>query len=205
MSSPLFPNDVLFLQRLLRAEGLYLDTLDGIWGQHTEAAVQEHESMADALRAQWGSFDQRSERNIATLSLKAQREARLYLKRVLSGGLTVRIISGTRTYAEQNDLFKQGRFGNPSPVVTNARGGFSNHNFGIAWDIGVFTSTGGYVGDGPQYKQAADLGLSAPIEWGGNWTTIVDKPHYQLALGIGVSPLRAAFEAGNPIAGYALD
>lgn len=205
MSSPIFPNDVLFLQRLLRAEGIYLHSLDGIWGQHTEAAVQVHESKAGALRAQLGSFDQRSERSIATLSLRAQREARLYLKRVLSGGLNARIISGTRTYAEQNDLFKQGRFGNPGPVVTNARGGFSNHNFGIAWDIGVFTSTGGYVADGPQYQQAADLGLVAPVEWGGNWTTIVDKPHYQLGLGIGVSALRAAFEAGNPIAGYALD
>lgn len=205
MSSPLFPNDVLFLQRLLRAEGLYLDKLDGDWGKHTEAAVQAHEAKADELRAQIGTFDPRSERNIATLSLKAQREARLYLKRVLSGGMTVRILSGTRTYAEQNDLFKQGRFGNPGSVVTNARGGFSNHNFGVAWDIGVFTPTGGYLGDGPQYDQAAKLGLKDPVEWGGNWKTIVDKPHYQINLSMGVSQLRAAFEAGNQIAGYALD
>lgn len=205
MSSPLFPNDVLFLQRLLRAEGLYLDELDSRWGKHTEAAVQAHEAKADELRAKLGTFDPRSERCIATLSLKTQREARLYLQRVLAGGLTVRILSGTRTYDEQNALFRQGRFGNPGPVVTNARGGFSNHNFGIAWDIGVFTATGGYLDDGPQYGQATKLGLSAPIEWGGNWTTLVDKPHYQLKLGIGVSALRAAFEAGNPIAGYALD
>lgn len=205
MSSPLFPNDVLFLQRLLRAEGLYLDDLDGDWGPHTEAAVQAHEAKADELRASLGAFDPRSERCIATLSLKAQREARLYLQRVLSGGLTVRILSGTRTYGEQNDLFKQGRFGNPGSVVTNARGGFSNHNFGIAWDIGVFTAAGGYLGDGPQYAQAAQLGLKDPVEWGGNWKTIVDKPHYQIKLGIGVSQLRAAFEAGNKIVGYALD
>lgn len=205
MSNPLFQGDVLFLQRLLRAEGLYLDTLDGTWGPVTEAAVGRHEAAAETLRASLGSFDPRSERNIATLSLKAQREARLFLARALQGGLLVRIISGTRTYAEQNELFKKGRFGNPGPVVTKAKGGYSNHNFGIAWDIGIFTATGGYLSDGPEYAQAAKLGLTSPVEWGGNWTTIVDKPHFQLALGMGVSLLRTAFEAGEKIAGYALD
>ena len=204
MSSPLFPNDVLFLQRLLRAEGLYLDSLDGLWGPHTEAAVQAHEAQAAALQAALGSFDPRSERCIATLSLRAQQAARQFLKRVQGSGLTVRILSGTRTYGEQNDLFKQGRFGNPGPVVTNARGGFSNHNFGIAWDVGVFTASGGYLGDGPEYAQVAQAGLADGLEWGGNWVSIVDKPHYQLKLGLGVSALRAAFEGGLPIAGYAL-
>ena len=42
------------------------------------------------------------------------------------------------SYTEQNDLYKRGSFGNPPPKVTNARGGQSNHNFGIAWDGGVF-------------------------------------------------------------------
>lgn len=205
MSSPLFPNDVLFLQRMLRAEGLYVDDLDGNWGPHTEAAVQAHEARADQLRESLGSFDVRTEGNLATLTLRAQQEARKFLRRVLDGGLTVRVLSGTRTYAQQNDLFKQGRFGNPGPVVTNARGGFSNHNFGIAWDIGVFTSVGGYIADGPQYEQAASTGLTDTLEWGGNWVSIVDKPHYQLKLGLGVSQLRAAFEAGQPIAGYALN
>lgn len=84
MSSPLFPDDVLFLQRLLRAEGLYLRKLDGEWGRHTEAAMLQHEARADALRQSIGSFDSRSEGCIATLALKTQREARLYLKRVLT-------------------------------------------------------------------------------------------------------------------------
>lgn len=205
MSLTLFANDVLFLQRLLRAEGLYLDKLDGDWGPHTEAAMQQFETRADALRTELGSFDPRSERGLATLSLKTQREARRFLQRMQRGGLTVRILSGTRTYAEQNALFKQGRFGNPGPVVTKARGGYSNHNFGIAWDIGIFTASGGYLGDGPQYQQAADIGLVDTLEWGGNWVSIVDRPHYQLKLDLGVSQLRAAFETGTPIAGYALD
>ena len=205
LSNLLFQDDVLFLQRLLRSEGLYLDTLDGVWGAVTEAAAERHEEAAKALRVSLGTFDSRSERNIATLSLKAQREARLFLSRQIKGGLLVRIISGTRTYAEQNELFKKGRFGNLGPVVTNVRGGYSNHNFGIAWDIGVFTASGGYLSDGPEYAQAAKLGLASPVEWGGNWKTILDRPHFQLALGLGVSQLRTAFETGDKIASYALD
>lgn len=167
--------------------------------------MQQHETRSEALRDSLGRFDSRSEGCIATLALKAQREARLFLKRVLAGGLNVRIISGTRTYAEQDKLFRKGRFGNPGPRVTNARGGASNHNFGVAWDIGVFTASGGYLGGGPQYAQAARLGLQDPVEWGGHWAALVDQPHYQLKLGLGVTALRGAFEAGDPIAGYVLD
>lgn len=205
MANSLFKEDVLFLQRLLRAEGLYSDTLDGLWGQRTEAAVGRHEAAAEALRASLGSFDSRSEGNIATLSLRAQREARLFLGRQQQGGLRVRIISGTRTYEEQNALFRKGRFSDPGPRITNARGGYSNHNFGIAWDIGLFTAAGGYLGDGPEYDQAGKLGRSASVAWGGDWPGFVDKPHFQLALNLGVSQLRDAFEAGDKIAGYTLD
>jgi peptidoglycan L-alanyl-D-glutamate endopeptidase CwlK len=109
---------------------------------------------------------------------------------------------GTRTYAEQNALYRQGRFGKSGKVITRARGGCSNHNFGIAWDIGVFTDMGGYIDEGHQYDQAAHLGLSPVIEWGGNWTRFVDRPHYQVLLAAPVADVRLAFESGNPIPGF---
>lgn len=200
MSAPLFADDVLFFQRLLRAEGLYMGALDGLWGPITEAAANAFEAHALAIRDNARSFDPRSERCILSLSLKAQRTARDFLGRVLDGGLRARIISGTRTYAEQDALFRKGRFGNPGPRVTNARGGLSNHNFGIAWDIGIFTAAGGYLDEGPEYHQAAELGLSGSegaIEWGGHWTGFIDRPHYQLALGLSVADLRIGFEQGG--------
>ncbi|MEO8506247.1 MAG: hypothetical protein ABI593_01300 [Betaproteobacteria bacterium] len=43
----------------------------------------------------------------------------------------------------QDAPYRQGRLGNPGPRVTNARDGQSNHNFGIAWDIGIFTASDG--------------------------------------------------------------
>ncbi|WP_218508814.1 M15 family metallopeptidase [Variovorax sp. dw_308] len=200
MSAPLFAGDVLFFQRLLRADGFYHDDLDGDWGPNTEKAARDYDAAAQQIRSQTRTFDARSEGCILTLSIAAQRRAREFLTKVLDGGVIARIISGTRTYAEQDALFRKGRFGNPGPRVTNARGGQSNHNFGVAWDIGIFTTAGGYLDDGPGYDKAAALGLPAGggnVEWGGNWTTFVDRPHYQLALGLSVSQLRQRFEAGT--------
>lgn len=200
MSAPLFAGDVLFFQRLLRADGFYKDELDGDWGPKTEQAAKDYDDAAQQVRSETRIFDARSEGCILTLSIAAQRQAREFLGRVLDGGVIARIISGTRTYAEQDALFRKGRFGNPPPKVTNARGGQSNHNFGVAWDIGIFSATGGYVGDGPGYDQAAALGLPAngkAVEWGGHWTSFVDRPHYQLKLGLQVSQLRKRFEEGT--------
>ncbi|MFO1314660.1 MAG: M15 family metallopeptidase [Burkholderiales bacterium] len=197
MSARIFADDILFFQRLLRSDGLYLDDLDGIWGPITEAAVVEFERRADAIAADVGAFDARTENNIRTLAVRAQRPAREFLRRVRAAGIGARVISGTRTYAMQDALYRQGRFGNPGPRVTNARGGQSNHNFGIAWDIGIFTAGGGYVTEGPPYDDAATAGAAPELEWGGDWASFVDKPHWQLATGMSLAELRARFESGD--------
>lgn len=198
MSARIFPDDVVFLQRLLRTDGLYAGDLDGDWGPLTETAVRQFERLADELAAAVASFDARSENNIRTLAIRAQRPARGFLFRVRAAGIGARIISGTRTYAMQDALYRQGRFGNPGPRVTNARGGQSNHNFGIAWDIGIFTESDGYLTGGPAYDHAATAGQAAELEWGGDWSTFVDRPHYQLATGLSVPEMRARFERGAP-------
>ncbi len=200
MSDRLFEGDIVFLQRLLKSAGLYNDVIDGIWGPNTDAAVNTFEARSAQIAAALGTFDARTEKNIQTLHLKAQEGARAFMTAVLAAGITAKIISGTRTYAEQNALYRRGRFGNPGPRVTNARGGQSNHNFGIAWDIGIFQN-GAYLPDSPLYNAAAQAGLAAGIiglEWGGNWTGFVDRPHYQLTTGLSVSQVRQRFESGQP-------
>ena len=199
MSARIFPEDILFFQRLLKAEGLYGGGLDGIWGPITEKAACAFEEQATQLKNKYGEFDYRSEQHIMSLSLAAQSEARQFLQRVLNKGIKAKIISGTRTYKEQNRLYLQGRYGNPGPVVTRVRGGNSHHNFGIAWDIGIFTSSGGYLTNGLPYDQAAEAGLSPAIEWGGNWKGFVDKPHYQLNTGLNMASIKQRFELGEPL------
>lgn len=108
MSQRLFEDDVVFLQRLMKSAGFYTDTIDGIWGPNTDAAVTAFEVRSTQIAATLGTFDQRSERRIQTLHLKAQEAARTFLNAVRAQNLDARIISGTRTYAEQNLLYRIG-------------------------------------------------------------------------------------------------
>ena len=146
------------------------------------------------------TFDSRSESNIATLVPKAQDAARQFLAAALAAmqpnGIIVRIISGTRTYAEQDALYAQGR-STSGPIVTNARGGFSNHNFGIAWDIGLFQNDR-YLDESPYYRQLGPVGESLGLEWGGRWR-FEDDPHYQLKTGLTLAQLRDRVSQGIPI------
>lgn len=124
--------------------------------------------------------DPRSEKNIATLLEQVQPIARKFLVEVNAqfDGKVAKIISGTRTYEEQNDLYEQGR-SLPGKRVTKARGGYSNHNFGIAFDIGFFGPTGLYIDEGLEYDVAGKIGKSLGLTWGGDWESFQDKPHFE--------------------------
>ena len=125
--------------------------------------------------------DDRSEKTIATLLPEVQPYARALVNKAAGVGITIKVISGLRTYEEQNELFAQGR-DKPGRIVTKARGGYSNHNFGVAFDIGVFEGTK-YLDESPKYKAVGALGTDLGLEWGGNWKTIQDEPHFQLRPG----------------------
>lgn len=122
--------------------------------------------------------DDRSEGVIAKLLPEVHPFARALVQKAAANDITIKLISGLRTYAEQDALYAQGRT-RPGRKVTNARGGFSNHNFGIAFDIGVFSGNR-YLPESPKYKAVGALGMDLGLEWGGNWTSIVDQPHFQL-------------------------
>lgn len=200
MSYQLFKTDVLFYQRLLKATGFYTGKLDGKWGPLTDAADKAFTVESQQIAVQYGTFDIRSEGNIFSLIPQAQILARQFLNKIIQTGEDVRIISGTRTYSEQDVIYKQGRFGSKLPKVTNARGGQSNHNFGIAWDIGIFED-GHYSTLESKYKKiATDVSGSFPqLQWGGNWTSFKDYAHFQFkAVSDSVMMIRNLFEKGTP-------
>ena len=197
MSDLLLPDQIRFLQRMLCSAGCYAGPRNGVWSQAVDDAEAELKAIADQLAIEFGVLDERSERCIRTLHPKAQRAAREFLTAVRGTGVDARIISGTRTYEEQDALYKRGRFGDTSPRVTNARGGQSNHNFGIAWDIGIFEA-GKYLTTKTPYKSAAPF-RPPSVEWGGDWATFPDLPHYQLGVGgATIADIRASFEKGEP-------
>ena len=153
--------------------------VDGYAGPETWQAIYNRiVPNAPRLTATSDKVDDRSEKVIATLLAEVQPYARALVTKAAADGITIKVISGLRTYDEQNDLYAQGRT-KPGKIVTNARGGFSNHNFGIAFDVGVFEGSQ-YLDESPKYKAVGVLGMDLGLEWGGNWKTIQDEPHFQL-------------------------
>jgi peptidoglycan LD-endopeptidase CwlK len=197
VSVKLFPEDILFAQRILAVSGFYNGALNGKWSSKVDAAQDEFQASYDQIKSKMGACDSRTETCIMTLIPAAQVKAREFMKAVDGRPLTYRIISGTRTYSEQNGLFAK------RPKVTNARGGHSNHNFGIAWDVGIFENGKYYTGDSKKEDKAyVELGAlikaNVPgLEWGGDWTSFPDKPHYQLATAKSVAQVRALLEKGK--------
>lgn len=155
---------------------------DGCPGPETWGAIYERivDPTTDTTPAASNidMVDPRSEKVISTLLPEIRPMARALVQKAARGGIRIKIISGFRTYAEQNALYAQGRTA-PGNIITNVRAGYSNHNFGIAFDIGVFEGNT-YLGESPKYKAVGVIGMDLGLEWGGNWKTIVDQPHFQL-------------------------
>ena len=194
----MFGNETLFLQRFLSCADCYHGKIDGLFGPATDQALLDFEGKVDAIATELGRFESRSEACIATLLQTTQRKARQFLsaaKTVDLAGATIKIISGTRTYVEQSVIYAQGRT-KPGRIVTKAGPGQSNHNFGIAFDIGLFQGAE-YLDESPLYRTLGPVGKNLGLDWGGDWSSIVDVPHYELHTGLKLEQVRQAFESGS--------
>lgn len=127
--------------------------------------------------------DERSEKVFATLQKEVQPYMRSLIHAAAKQGMVVKALSGLRTYAEQEEVFSRGK--------SKAHGGFSNHNFGIACDFGIFVE-GKYIDDevdakrmssrtmDAMYSSLGVIGRELGLDWGGDWHSFVDMPHFQL-------------------------
>lgn len=113
-------------------------------------------------------------------------------------GIEIGVTQGLRTVEEQNALYVQGRNGDTRPRVTNARGGYSNHNFGLAVDLVPIQKDGKAWWTAPKAVWL-QIGLAAEREglsWGGRWTDPVDMPHVELP-GLSVARCRTLYVKGG--------
>lgn len=159
--------------------------VDGYAGPQTWKAIHAaivKPAPGDAMGEPFtGTVDARSEKVIATLLPQVRPYARALVHKAAASGIQIKVISGHRTYAEQDALYAKGRTA-PGNIVTQVKGGFSNHNFGIAFDVGVFEGSA-YLPESPKYRAVGVLGMDIGLEWGGNWTNFVDQPHFQMRPG----------------------
>ena len=109
-----------------------------------------------------------------------------------SRGIHIFVTSTLRTFHEQDQLYAQGR-SMPGNIVTNAKGGESRHNHGLAFDI-AFRSppASSPFGEENPWNQVGAIGKALGLEWGGDWVGFRDRPHFQLPSPYSVRTLRAA-------------
>ena len=104
----------------------------------------------------------------------------------------IRIVQGLRTIEEQNELYAQGRT-KAGKKVTNAKGGQSFHNYGLAFDFCLLIDDkevswdlkkdwdGDKIAD---WMEVVNVFRRAGWEWGGSWK-FKDNPHFQKVFGLG--------------------
>lgn len=121
----------------------------------------------------------------------------------LTGRAICRFSHTLRTFKEQDELYAIGRT-KPGRKVTNARGGSSYHNYGLAIDIVLLKDTDGngtyetaswetnvdFDADGKaDWMEVVEVFEKHGWEWGGRWK-FVDKPHFQKTFGYSTAQLR---------------
>lgn len=154
--------------------------------------------------------DQISESRVAQLHPKVRDEVKACIERaelMFPPNLAVRVVQGLRTIEEQNELYAQGRT-KPGNIVTNARGGSSFHNYGLAIDFAILIDKDGNGKydelswdikkdndrDGvADWLEVIKVFEAAGWEWGGRWSSIKDYPHVQKTFGHGWRELLAMY------------
>ena len=115
-----------------------------------------------------------------------------------SKDLIIGISECFRTVEEQDDLYAKGRTTGGSKV-TKAKGSTysSMHQWGVAFDFYRDDGSGAYNEKGDFFKKVGAVGKGYDLIWGGDWTSIVDKPHFQLSTW-GDTPSELKKEYGTP-------
>ncbi len=121
-------------------------------------------------------------------------------------GIDIIITSTYRNIESQNALYAQGRT-TPGKIVTNARGGYSFHNYRLAFDFvplrhgkPVWGTNGNGIDDNPADDEKDDLelwqrvgaiGKECGLEWAGDWKSFKEFAHLQYTGGLTLADLRA--------------
>ncbi|MDA1478350.1 peptidoglycan-binding protein [Bacillus changyiensis] len=114
------------------------------------------------------------------------------IKRAYKEGIYVQMTSGYRSFAEQNKLYAKGRTA-PGKIVTNAKVGQSNHNYGLAVDYVLLSSDGKTAiwTVNSKWKRVAQIAKALGFAWGGDWRSFKDYPHLEMMEGLTLSQLQA--------------
>ena len=118
-------------------------------------------------------------RDIKLLHPEVQSIIPKFLEECKKQGLIVKITDTLRTKEEQNKLYAKGRT-EEGKIVTWVQYPYSNHNWGMAFDICRNVGKGAYYDADGWFKKVGQVGKKFGLTWGGDWKDSPDKPHFEL-------------------------
>lgn len=190
--------NVKAVQKLLNSKGYHTGYPDGWFGWTTTAAVQHFQRNHGLIPS--GIVDPRTRRRLFDPYSRDNYEfrpsssdlnslhpfvallARRFLNLTRVHNLDVRIYTAFRSWDEEDRLFAQGRW-LPGYIVTNARGGDSYHNWGLAFDAAPYENNMPST-DAAKFILMGHLGQQVGLQWGGTFKSLVDYPHFQYTFGL---------------------
>lgn len=199
---------VIGIQAKLNSSYFNVGAPDGVFGARTTDAVKRFQSVNGLIidgivnpRTRQQLFNPNPRDNYSTrpssTSLDALNPyvtslARQFLTLCTASGLKVVILVTFRSWNEQDALYAQGRT-TPGSIVTDAEGGDSYHNWGLAFDCAPLVNGVVAWEATDMFIEMGNLGQQVGLEWGGNWKTfkisIVDMPHFQYTFGLSTEQL----------------
>lgn len=102
-----------------------------------------------------------------------------FLAKAKFNGWDAFITEGFRSFERQSYLYAQGRTRSGN-IITNAKAGQSNHNFGMAFDIAFKNKNGDVSWDVDLFNLAGKVGKQLGLKWGGDWWRFIDRPHFYM-------------------------
>ena len=135
--------------------------------------------------------------------------------KALTGRAICRFAYTLRTFKEQDELYAKGRTklfdskGKRFGVVTNAKGGQSYHNYGLAVDIVLIIDGKVASWDFRQdfdkdnksdWMEVVEIFKAYGWAWGGDWK-FIDRPHLEKTFGLSTRELLARHNAKDFIPG----
>ena len=120
-------------------------------------------------------------RDTKLLHPELQEIIKSFLADCQKAGLPVLITETLRTVAEQDALYAHGRT-KPGGIVTNCKGVdyASLHQWGAAFDFCRNVKGAEFNDNDGFFKKVGTIGKLKGLEWGGDWSGLVDKPHLQM-------------------------
>lgn len=170
---------------------------DNVLAQEIVTKVVTTPALSDlALYPQsWNKITQINASKLAKIAPVVAKRVMQFINAAAADGVILQVVQGLRTFAEQDSLYAQGR-SRPGKIVTNAKGGQSLHNYGLAVDLAPVI--GGEINwDEKRFRDFNKWDDIAGLDWGGNWKTFKDLPHVQDTDGMNLKRVQELYRSGG--------